>query len=43
MGIVIDINGYNYWNPEETFSKWKYLVWTAGTLVNISSWKIEKI
>ena len=43
LGIVVDIHGYDYWNSEETFSKWIYKVWVDGALSQFQSWKVEKV
>jgi len=43
LGIVIDIRGFNYWEPEKTFPKWKYMVWLEGNLILFPSWKVTKV
>ncbi len=43
LGIVIDIEGYDYWNYQESFSKWKYKIWINGQILIFQSWKISKV
>lgn len=41
-GIVIDIYGFDYWNPQ-TKHEWIYIVWTNGHIIFAKGSKVEKM
>ena len=43
LGIVVNIQGYDYWNFVETFPKWRYEIWIDGKIRLFQSWKIAKV